>query len=637
MPANETRRTVLLAATVAALLPLTLRAVEIVDDFAAGDWRHTNARAPGEVHTEKGRLVLTDHPGGEVTWGTSAGKVFHDVDIQATPYFVVEVAKMTGRFQVKLAGAAKEWPKKSVIVSGEPGLGVVHIPTATGWKPGKGRISVMLYTTGDGTQVEYRFVKFTDTLTAKEKEQLRRAEMEGPRKMAPHAGLTALASRRGAKPIGVDPAAGERSVYVDPVTGHEVWRMTDHPAIERHVYYDILAWNADGSTIMWLSRRAGGNYWLMAADGTNIRPLPAAADGSVVKSPHWSPSDPNVMYFARPEEDRVRVMTLDVRDGGVAEVTAVPIGMSEGQRKFSELPPPHLDGRHFLLRWGGQDRFPTMLAVVDASTGEHQRMDLPFPTHRVRFTKHSDLSVFVNSNTDPDKPGQRARSEWVVSLDGSVRRLPPGGGHPDWSPDGAWLGVFSSGGIWLISHDGQVRKQLVETKAGGHGGFSLTTGRWHVADAPGRGPYGNLVYVTELETGQVTPISYHGASYSGWGSGVPDPEATHPAPICSPDETKIMYDSDLIARPDVWVAVWKRPGAPRDVRFQDGRLSWKPPVMHREIARYNIYRKVDGCWTPFRSGVAELEAAGLETGQYAVASQEWSGLESRFAMAGGDG
>lgn len=610
-------------------------AAQLLDDFTEDGWRQSNAKAPGTVTAEPGKLVLKDHPGGEVTWGTSMSKRFQGVDLAAMPYLVIKVNRLTGSYQAKLAGRG-EWRKKGVCQGSDPGLVVVDIAKATGWTLGKGDVSVMLYTSGDGTEIEYGFVKFTDTLTDEERKAFAKQQAKRPSSRAPvKAGLEALAARHGMKPFGARPEDGERTVYADPVTGRTVWRLTDHPAVERHIYYDILAWNADGSTLMWTSRRAGGSYWLMDADGTNFRPLPAAADGGMVKGPHWSSREPHVMYFARGDETRTTVFTLDVRDGAVAEVVSVPIPVRVGDRVFSELPPPHPDGRHFLMRWGGQDRFATLLVVADAETGKHWRMEPGIPTHRVRFTKHADLSVFINSNQDPENPGVRKRTEWVVAIDGTKRRLPEGGGHPDWTPDGKWLGAFGSGGIWLISHDGTIRKELVHTDAGGHGGFSITTGKFHVADAPRRGPFADMVYVTELASGLVTPIAYHGSSYSGWSSGVPDPEATHPAPICSPDETKIVYDSDLMGQPDVWVGVWKRPGAPRNVRLVNDRLSWKPPDLHREIAGYTLYREQGGDWVPLRVDVEGVSIAGVTAGgRLAVASREWSGLESHLAIAG---
>ena len=622
-----------------AVLSDAAQSAEILDDFSQGGWAITNKKTPGKVEASKGKLVITDLPGGEVTWGTAAFKGLGVVDLKETPYLVVDLVGTTGAFFMKLTGTGEGWRKTSVGQTSQPGLVVVDIPVQTGWK-GSGKLNVGLYASGDGTSIEVRAVKITGKLNEAEKEALKREKSNAPASVAApkFAGLEALSQRQGVQPMGLNPADGERTVYRDPVTGHDVWRMTSHPSIERHVYYDILAWNANGSTLMFLSRRPGGSMWLMNADGTNIRPLPEAQDDGMVKAPHWSASDPNIVYFARGEETCTRVLTMDVRDGSVAEVVSVPFpGQMDEKWQFSELPPPHPDGRHFLLRWGGQDKLPTILVVAEVQTGKYWKLDTGLPTHRVRFTKKDDLSVFVNSNTDPDRPGVRARTEWVISVDGSKRQLPPGGGHPDWTPDGSWLGVFSGGGINLISHDGKTVQTLIKTQAGGHGGFSITTGRYHVADAPHGGPYRDLVYVTELATGQLTPLAYHGSSYSGWSSAVPDPEATHPAPICSPDETKVIYDSDLFGQPDIWVVVWQRPGAPREVRFADGVLTWTAPELHREVAGYNVYRQAGGPWELAQGTVSATRLAGLEDGTYAVAAQEWSGLESLYAIANSGG
>ena len=625
----------LTTALTALLIALPAPGAEVVDDFAEGGWRIYSERTPGELEAEKGRLLVIDLPGGTVTWGTAAVKRFDGIDLAATPYLVVNLAEVSNAFSIKLTGRRKDWSKTTVIQTTSPGLKIIDIPAATKWE-GSGDIHVTMYANGPESRYVVSWVKFTGTLTEEEKAVMREAPKPLP-KAPPFAGLAGLVSRRGMKPVACDPADGERTVYTDPVTGHEVWRMTDHPAIERHEYYDILAWNADGSRMLFLSRRAGGNLWLMNADGTGIHPLPQPADGGPIRAPRWSPINPHLVYFARAEAESVRILTMDVGNGELQEVVAAPFGEAIGERKFSEMPPPHPDGRHFLLRYGGQDRLSTLLVVADAETGTCRQLDVGMPTHRVRFTKAPDLSVFVNSNVDPEDPEKKLRTEWIVSLDGSKRQLPSGGGHPDWTPDGSWLGVFGGGGIWLISHDGKVKKELVHTGAGGHGGFSITTGRYHVADSPRSGPYGNLVYVTELANGVVTPVAHHGSSYSGWSSKVPDPEATHPAPICSPDETKIVYDSDLLGQPDVWVAVWKRPGTPRNVRLSGDTLSWQAPELHREIAGYNVHHLLAGYWELLKPEVKSLSLAGLGPGTYAVSAQEWSGLESRYAVANGDG
>ena len=449
--------------------------------------------------------------------------------------------------------------------------------------------------------------------------------------------LTTLKARQGMKPSTCDPAAGERVVFRDPVTGHTVWRMTDHPAIDRHEYYDIPAWNADGSLMIFFSWRAGERgYWLMNADGTGIRPMPEIITGQRLSRPAWSPTDPNLVYYAEAESTASRVMAMDVRDGGSHELVSVPFGAAafDGCRLI-EMPPPHPDGRTFLLRWGGQDAQPSVLVVVDSETKAHRVIDVGFPTHRVRFTKDPAHTIFVNSDMDPDDPARgKCRVEWLVALDGTRQRIPdPPGWHPDWSPDGTCLAGFTQQGIMTYEPGQPERRVFLRTDASGHGGFSVTTGRHHVADVDHRGPYADMCFVTDRATGEPELICYHGASYVGWEAGHPDAEATHPAPICSPDETKIVFDSDMLGDPDMWVAVWRRPRPPLNAAFKDGTLRWEPPELSREIAGYNVYRRTDSGWKSVRAMIRDTIAADLPDGVYAVSAQEWSGLESEYLTA----
>jgi hypothetical protein len=453
-----------------------------------------------------------------------------------------------------------------------------------------------------------------------------------PPKAPKFAGLTALAARKGMRPAACNPKEGERAIYTDPVTGHQVWRMTDHPAIDRHDYYDILAWNANGSQMMFLSRRAGGGRMLMKADGTDIRPVPKASDGARNRCLYWSPTEPNVLISYRTDDKSSRVVAIDAKTGKVRDIASIPFGGKVGARLLSSMEPPHPDGRFFLFRYGGMDKMKTLLIVVDAETKKLYKIEVGMSTHRVRWTKHPSHTIFVNCNFDLENPKKKKRTQWLINLDGSKRQLAGGGGHPDWSSDGMWLGYFANKGIDLVHHDTNELKTLLKTGAGGHGGFSISSGRYHVADAPKRGPYGNMIFVTEIATGKPTLISYHGSSYSGWKSGVPDPEATHPSPICSPDETKIVYDSDLLGQPDVWVAVWKLPGKPRDVVYKKGVLSWKPPELHKEIEGYNVYRLTGADWFLVKSMVKGM-TVDMPAGSYAVSAREHSGLESPPAVA----
>jgi hypothetical protein len=157
---------------------------ELVDDFSAGGWKPANAKAPATVEAKKGSLLLTDLPGGKVDWGTSCAKRYAKVDLAETPYLVIEVGPLTGGYEVKLSGG-KQWPKSKVASGDKPGLVVIDMTKIPEWKTGAGSLNVYLYTMGDGSKVEYKFVKFTGTLSAQEEEAAKKPALPKRRKKTP--------------------------------------------------------------------------------------------------------------------------------------------------------------------------------------------------------------------------------------------------------------------------------------------------------------------------------------------------------------------------------------------------------------------------------------------------------------------
>lgn len=601
--------------------------VGVADEFDTVDgWVANNPKAPATVEGDGEHLIFTDEEGGEVTWGSSAYKTFRGVDLDAYPWMVVKVDAMTRGFAAKLVNRANG--EKVGVLQGlqEPGLIAQNIAKSTGWS-GVVDLAIGLYAQGDGSRIEVDYLRFVRELTDEEREAM---PEQTTLEVIPLSGLEELATRQGRTPVAEEPPyPSERFIYMDPATHAWVWRMTDHPAIERHEYYDIPAWNADGSLMMFISRRGPRGYWLMDADGGNIRPVPEPADGGGRAKPYWTHSDPDRVFTFRTDDESTTVLTMNVHDGSVEEVVSMPVGNLS-------MEPPHPDDRHFLFHRDRQEFW-----VVDADTGEFTYKKL-WPTHRRRFTRAPDCSLFLNRNQDPETPDVARRTSWTCTREGEdLIMLTDGeGGHPDWSPDGSMLGYYGAGGIWVVNRDGTGRRLLVAT-SGGHGGFSLC-GEWHVSDAPSSGPYRDQIFVTNLETGRVHPIAFHHASYSGWGSGVPDPEATHPAPIGSPDSTKIVYDSDMLGQPDMWVAVWQYPDRPVNLtEVNAGELTWERPERSRELAGYNVYRRdsFDGEWQQIATLLDEptfLDAdAGGGEWDYGVTCQEHSGLESRMAIAWG--
>ena len=602
--------------------------IGVADEFSTVDgWACNNRNAPGTLECDGTHLILTDLPGGKAQWGTSCAKTFRNVDVSKYRYLVVKLDEMTKGFGAKVTSPGKEGKHGVLQGAEEPGLVVEDIVRTTKWR-GVIDINVGLYAQGPESRIKVDYLRFVSSLTPKERLAMRKTE---PLEAVPLCGLEQLSRRKGTLAQRTEPPyPSERFIYMDPATHAWVWRMTADPSIERHEYYDIPAWNADGSLLIFLSRRGGSRYWLMDADGSSIRPFPTPADGSPGGKPFWAFHDPDRAFFSRSDEARTDVMAMIVRTGEVQEVVSIPVpGLG--------MEPPHPDDKHFLLRRGN-----THLWVVDGDTGKFTDFET-FPTHRRRFTKAPDFSIFINRDFDPEKPDVRKRTSWVCDRSGGSLWMidDQKSGHPDWSPDGSTHSAYGRGGITLVDRDGTNRRLAVKT-AGGHGGWSFD-GEWLVSDSPGGGPYRNLVFVAKADGTRVHPICFHLSSYSGWSSGVPDPEATHPAPICSPDGTKIVYDSDMLGQPDMWVALWQFPAKPEEVQAHVGKqnttLTWKRPARSKELAGYNVYRK-GVRESEFRRIATRLqdpqfvdETAKGKGYDYGVSCQEHSGYESPMATA----
>ena len=128
-----------------------------------------------------------------------------------------------------------------------------------------------------------------------------------------------------------------------------------------------------------------------------------------------------------------------------------------------------------------------------------------------------------------------------------------------------------------------------------HGGWSFDN-EWIVSDVTDRGPYANQILLIHTEErGRIHRICHHNSSYQGWGAMHPDAESTHPAPIVSPDGTKVVFDSDMVGLwGEVYVAVLRRPDPPVGLRAELGdqgvRLTWERPARSKELKGYYVYR-----------------------------------------------
>ncbi len=100
----------------------------------------------------------------------------------------------------------------------------------------------------------------------------------------------------------------ETLCYYDVITGHEVWRMSNTPALD-NIYHDdigVTPWSADGKRLAFQSNRNTGAFhrdtfrlWMIVnADGSLLRPIINGPARVVAHNPyfHWSPQLPDIYY-----------------------------------------------------------------------------------------------------------------------------------------------------------------------------------------------------------------------------------------------------------------------------------------------------------------------------------------------------
>ncbi len=129
----------------------------------------------------------------------------------------------------------------------------------------------------------------------------------------------------------------------------------------------------------------------------------------------------------------------------------------------------------------------------------------------------------------------------------------------------------------------------------------------------------------------------------GRGAGRAQASLITPAPTFSPDFTKLLYSSSMLALKyaegtygDAYIAVARYPQPPVNVRIEGNRLTWDKPMYSAEIMGFNVYYSEESgkgsCVKLNSVPVKETEypLPGNKSGFYTVTSVEYSGLESRM-------
>ena len=248
-------------------------------------------------------------------------------------------------------------------------------------------------------------------------------------------------------------------LYTIPIEGGTATRLTQGIAHDMGPRF-----SPDGREIVFVSDRSGDdNVWLMAADGSDVRPLSKGV-GSAYMSPEWTP-DGNYIVVSRqaPLQGLEKLWLYHVRGG-------IGINMTTGSRAMRLLGPAFGSDERYV--WYGQRRgawsynaiLPQyQLGVYDRETGTQTRMSSrygsafrpalsPDGTWLVYGSRHdAETGLVLRELATGEEnwlayPIQRDDQESYASMD-----VLPG---YSFTPDSRAVVISYGGGIWRVPVDG---------------------------------------------------------------------------------------------------------------------------------------------------------------------------------------
>ncbi|MEN6457925.1 MAG: fibronectin type III domain-containing protein [Thermoguttaceae bacterium] len=465
-------------------------------------------------------------------------------------------------------------------------------------------------------------------------------------------GLVELAGRFGVKPyrqLQTRPYDGtwqsERLIFRDLATGAVLVRLTNDPWAETLSYFKGN-WSADGQYIvfrrhpgMWENSTATHGPMVVRGDGTALRNV--FRQYPSIREHVCSPVEPNVCFAMA---DGNKLVRCDLRAG----VAQRPIREGLGCWRLKISP----DGRYLMGRSNLSDG---RLGLWIVSTDGAERHEIPLPD-----AIHDSYQFHPSEKKVMFWYEGRFGTEGFVQCDFDGRqmtRVPVqfDWNHGDMSRD---LGVHTNGFVTRIAGDTWspleplfARPSVEYYDDPCHYNGYLT---WMPKDRP-------WVYATRM------PDRPYLAELQSFPAAIASDGAVNRFRICctghrrgnlldnpdaSPDGTKVLFNSNMLGRLNIYYAVVRLPDRPSGltaVRTQEGIvLSWQPPAHHAEIAGYHVYRSAT-------SGVGFTQAthrpiagtrvldrypsAGGAT-CYAVTAVDHSGLESglsdEIAIEAGD-
>jgi hypothetical protein len=456
-------------------------------------------------------------------------------------------------------------------------------------------------------------------------------------------GLRELASRFGVKPYAMlasTVAQGswqtERVIFHDVDTGATIVRLTNDPWADELSYFKGN-WSADGQYIvfrrrpgMWEGSTATHGPMAVRSDGSGLRSV--FRDYRMVRSHVCSPAEPNVCY-AMADGDKLVAFALDT---GKADRT---VCQTRGCWQLKISP----DGKYLMgrsdLQSGGRG-----LWIVSADGFERHEVPFNEPVHdSYQFHPAERKIIFWREGL--------FRTEGFVQCDfdgEKMTKIPVqfDWNHGDMSP---LRGVHAEGAITRIRGDAWLPYEPIFTRPGlstsdvpsdfnGYAAWQPRNQPWACVTRIPSAPFVSEVQFCSTEPLAGDVVNRCRVCYTGLKRG-----ASLDNPDMSPDGTKVLFNSNMFGRLDVYCAVLGLPEPPGQLRLERApsgpRISWTPPAVHAEIVKYRVFRSSQSGvgYKPIATPNAHhneyidrsppADAAAF----YAVSSIEHSGLESRLS------
>jgi hypothetical protein len=542
------------------------------------------------------------------------------VDLNRYHYLVAHVTSAGTYMALGLNG----WDTKACYTTGLHAVDLRDLrrPSVEGLQPVELRLTFL----NTGGRVMLDEVRLVESLTPEEQAGFIPAGLDlrlERREPLPYHGLEALNARTGA-PVRFD-LPEEQAIFRDTSTGAEVWKLT------RTVRTEMAdKFTSDGAILPIYNRSFRGFVVYDLGQGA-LREFP-----DLRGAPAFSRADPSLMYLLQTSEAEGKahyaIQAVNLRTGAVSPVADWDSTDGGG----SEFGPSPYSGKLILGLKEGRAIF-----LIDPAAPADQRV------RRVPLPMRMKGSSYVDN--DRAITWQRCYyfQPWRMDLDtGDVQLMhyPTYGGHEIFGR-GSVVGRYGS---MLLSHrvgllpcdetnGDQVRiwSNWTADVPSDYGMLS-DDDRWLVTNGTDGAVAGKRLLIDGRETGTVLQIVHDFTSRNSWDSNTYS--------RLSPDATKIAYMCDMFGDTDAYVAVTRRPQAPRGLTLSpEGgavRLTWEPPAAAREIAGYNVYRSTQSGRGYQRVNAERVATTGFLDNPppgpafYAVAAEEHSGLEGLYSLEG---